>query len=86
MACDKRHWNTLNINYEIDFRAAMRKALSCEDFKAVALWELETGLLSSDIGKPKTLPISPIDRQMAEAFKINLDLKRGLNNGRKKKK
>lgn len=83
MVCDKRYWDTINLNYEIDFRAAMRKARSCPDFKAVAMWDLETGLVSTTIGKPN---LSSIDRQMAEAIKINLDLKRGLKNGHKKKK
>jgi len=84
VGCDKHHWSTPS--YESDFRSAVRKAASCEDFKAITLKELETGLLSSDIGKPKSIPASPIDRKLAEVIKANLEMKRKLRNGRKKER
>ena len=84
VGCDKQHWSTPS--YEIDFRSAVRKATSCQDFKAITLKELETGLLSSDIGKPRSIPVSPIDRKLAEAIQINLEMKRKLKNGRKKER
>ena len=84
LSCEKKHWNCVNIEFEIDFRSAMRKALTCQDFKASTLRELETGLLSSSIGKPTTFPASPVDREMAEAFRVNLELKKSLKGKRKK--
>lgn len=57
VGCDKQHWSTPA--YETDFRYGMRRALTCDDFKHVALKDLEPGLTNSDIGKP---PVDWLDR------------------------